>query len=320
MNTFFKRAGSGLVAAFFVISAILFSKFTFILLLLVAVVGGIAEFYNIAKSQIGEDIALRNKKSALKAAVGLVLVSFILWGGLGGIINSTNMYLMIIGKLFARVYPNVDVFVFFPVVVFSFFVRELYTKKEKPFQNIGWNVLALVYIVLPVLLLNKLYFEKGCLFVLMLLFMIWFYDSMCYIWGALIGKRKLFERVSPKKTVEGFIGGMITTLILVFFYKEIAAYLFTLNPDWRLQTPDFDKWQWLIVGFVTLIFATWGDLVESLLKRSVNVKDSGNIMPGHGGFLDRLDAIILAIPFSVFAVWLVEEMKNLSLIINYINN
>ena len=137
---------------------------------------------------------------------------------------------------------------------------------------------------------------------------IWMYDSFCYITGSLIGRHKLFERVSPKKTVEGMIGGLILTLFVFSFANKIP------------QLQMLSKTEWLILAFVTMIAATFGDLVESLLKRSLGIKDSGSIMPGHGGFLDRMDAFFLAIPFVSLTLWLFAQIQNLILIFNFLNS
>jgi hypothetical protein len=101
-------------------------------------------------------------------------------------------------------YNFIDISYVFPVFLFTFFIIELYAKSENPFENIAWNVVGLVYILLPVLILNKLYFDKGKLFVSAILFISWFYDSWCYIFGSLIGRTKLFERVSPKENYRRF--------------------------------------------------------------------------------------------------------------------
>jgi phosphatidate cytidylyltransferase len=170
------------------------------------------------------------------------------------------------------------------------------------------------------MILNYLYFEKGAVFAIAVLFLIWFYDSMCYITGSLFGKRKLFERVSPQKTVEGMVGGMILSLIFVFFYDKILGLLASKfhYANW-FTVWTYTNVQWLIIGFVTLIFATLGDLVESLLKRSLGVKDSGAFLPGHGGFLDRLDAILIALPFTMLAVFAVDRINDIYLLIDFLN-
>lgn len=128
--------------------------------------------------------------------------------------------------------------------------------------------------------------------VLAVLFFIWINDTGAYVVGSLCGRHKLFERISPKKTWEGFCGGMILCLIAAWLFGQY------LNA-WFGFLPAHSLWMWLAVAVVTVIFSTWGDLVESLIKRNLNIKDSGNLIPGHGGILDRIDSLLLAMP----AVW-----------------
>lgn len=114
--------------------------------------------------------------------------------------------------------------------------------------------------------------------------MIWCNDTFAYICGKLLGKHKLYEKISPKKTIEGFVGGLIFTQIaavIIFKYTDIQASL------------PF----WLLIGLGISVIGTIGDLVESKYKRQAGIKDSGSIMPGHGGILDRLDSILFAAPF-----------------------
>lgn len=150
-------------------------------------------------------------------------------------------------------------------------------------QNKWVNLIG--YIVLPIICLVKIATFDGfepmqiiCIFIL-----IWTNDTFAYIVGKTMGKRKLFETISPKKTVEGFIGGMLFSILAGFI---IAHYYF-------LKPPVF----WIATALITSVFGTLGDLVESKFKRQANVKDSGNIMPGHGGLLDRLDSVIFVAPF-----------------------
>ena len=111
---------------------------------------------------------------------------------------------------------------------------------------------------------------------------IWVNDSFAYLTGMTFGKHRLFERISPKKSWEGFIGGAVASVV--------AGYVFSL-----FET-DLVWWQWLIFSLLVVVFGTFGDLMESLIKRSVGVKDSGRIIPGHGGLLDRFDSMLLAVP------------------------
>ena len=297
MNTFFVRLATGVIAAALLISAILFSPFTYGLAILIGVLGGVYEFHTISGPVRHADAGAtkRGHRTALILATVVTLLSVLF-----------NM----------RPYTFIDIAVILPAVFFFYFVRELFSRSENPFQEIAWNIMPFIYIVLPLLLLNWLYFEKGPLFALGILFLIWFYDSMCYICGSLLGRTKLFERISPKKTVEGMIGGMILSLIFVFFYDQILAFL---SAKYHYKTQAYNHYQWLIIGFVTLVFATLGDLVESLLKRSLDIKDSGTILPGHGGFLDRLDAIVVAIPFAVLTIWIIDRIVDVKLLIDFLS-
>lgn len=181
------------------------------------------------------------------------------------------------------------------VIIFAvapFFILELFLGSEKPFDKVGQYILGMFYIGIPFCLLTYLSMPLGEFFssgtyapwrVFGLLGLIWTNDSMAYLFGSQFGKRKLFERISPKKTWEGFIGGGLSTLLLAWFVGPMI--------------PDFSPMQWLALAFVAVVFGTTGDLVESMLKRSLGIKDSGSLLPGHGGLLDRFDAFVFALPF-----------------------
>ena len=142
------------------------------------------------------------------------------------------------------------------------------------------------YIIIPFILLGKLPFVETHFnpkIVISLFILIWFNDTMAYVVGKSIGKTKLFERVSPKKTIEGFLGGLIFSALISIIIANYYIY----------QSVS----QWIIIALIVAVFGTLGDLIESKFKRTAGVKDSGKIMPGHGGILDRLDSIIFAGPF-----------------------
>lgn len=295
MKNFLVRLATGLIVSALFISATLYSWLTFGLVILIAVTGAVYEFYSISTPARHGN----TKGRGLTVALAIALT------GLSILFNK-------------RPFIFADVTILLPAVLFFFFVRELFTRSENPFQEIGWSILPFIYIVLPIMLLNWLYFDKGPLFALSILFLIWFYDSMCYICGSLFGRTKLIERISPKKTVEGLAGGMVLSLVFVFFYDKIFAYL---GAQFHMKLPldTYTNINWLIIGFVTLVFATFGDLVESLLKRSLHIKDSGSIMPGHGGFLDRLDAIFVALPFAVLVIWFTDRVGEIRLLIDFLS-
>lgn len=179
-------------------------------------------------------------------------------------------------------------YILVPLLTLTFFIK-LYKKKDKrPFENLGYTFLGVIYVALPFALLNELTFTKGDfqpLLAIGILVILWSNDSGAYFAGTYFGKRKLFERISPKKTWEGFFGGAIIALIVSFVF-------------WKL-TGSLSLIQWLCIALIISITGTLGDLVESLFKRSIEIKDSGSIIPGHGGFLDRFDGLLLSMPFIV---------------------
>ena len=174
------------------------------------------------------------------------------------------------------------------LLILILFISQLYYKNEDHFKSIAFTLFGIVYIVLPLSALTFIAFsginndQYTYDYILAMFIMIWVNDSGAYIIGSLIGKRKLFERISPKKTWEGTAGGFLVTLIAAY----IISFSFT----------DLKLYEWMIFAVIVVVFGTYGDLVESLLKRKVGVKDSGNIMPGHGGLLDRFDSTFFVAP------------------------
>jgi len=177
------------------------------------------------------------------------------------------------------------------------FIYELFKQSEHPFRNIALVISGIIYIGVPMVLLQYLAFgvepEFDSRIVIGLIVMNWLNDSGAYMVGSRIGKTPLFPKVSPKKTWEGTLGGV--------FFCMVAGYLFSLNWGDILSTID-----WIVLAVITAVFGSLGDLVESMLKRSVGVKDSGKFLPGHGGMLDRFDAFIFLLPFASAYVYLVK--------------
>lgn len=171
------------------------------------------------------------------------------------------------------------------------FVYELFKGGENPFQRIALTLMVPIYISLPLSFL----FLTGCIngafqseILLGFFILVWCNDSGAYVVGVTMGKHKLYERISPKKTWEGFVGGIVFTLIAAYLVHSISEIS--------------SLWVWLAAAITVSIFGTIGDLVESMLKRNVDIKDSGSILPGHGGVLDRFDAVLFAAPM-VFALF-----------------
>ena len=192
-----------------------------------------------------------------------------------------------------------SVFIPYILTIVYLIISELYLKAENPINNWAYTMLGQMYITLPFSLINVLAFQNdanGNLTVDMLLplsifIFLWTNDTGAYCSGSLFGKHKLFPRISPAKSWEGSIGGGI----FVIGAAALIGYL-TYNPEAPnlLGIP-----QWIGLGIVVAVFGTWGDLVESLFKRTLGIKDSGNILPGHGGMLDRFDSSLMAIPAAV---------------------
>ena len=187
------------------------------------------------------------------------------------------------------------VFIPYLVTIIYLLVAELYLKQEDPIEDWAYTMLSQMYIALPFSLLNVLAFTAtpegtvsfNTLLPLSVFVFLWVNDSGAYCIGSLLGRHKLFPRISPGKSWEGSIGGALFVIA--------AAWAISYFLDGVMLTTI----EWIGLGLVVVIFGTWGDLVESLFKRTLGIKDSGSILPGHGGMLDRFDSSLLAIPAAV---------------------
>ncbi|MCH5230950.1 MAG: phosphatidate cytidylyltransferase [Muribaculaceae bacterium] len=173
------------------------------------------------------------------------------------------------------------------VVYLCRMILELYTRNLRPIRNMAVSLMSQIYIGLPLGLMTCMGKYVGLHFILAIFLMIWINDTGAFVVGSLFGRHRLFERISPKKSWEGFFGGLGFTLLAAWLFAIGGGYFWDVR--WNVIT-------WLIFGLVVTLFSTWGDLVESLMKRSLHIKDSGNIIPGHGGILDRLDSLLLVMP------------------------
>lgn len=203
------------------------------------------------------------------------------WGTMAGV----SVFIIIYAEQSLEI-PSKYYYLILPIIYLAFLIK-LYKKSEvKPFTNIGLTFLGIIYVALPFALFSLPAFHTGTYtyeIVLGIILIQWSSDTGAFFAGIRFGKRKLFERVSPKKSWEGFMGGMMAALAMSWACSE---YLGILAP-----------WQWLGIGLIISIVGTYGDLIESLFKRSMEIKDSGTAIPGHGGFLDRFDSLLLSLPF-----------------------
>ena len=192
------------------------------------------------------------------------------------------------------------VFIPYLVSIIYLMVAELYLNNEDPIHSWAYTMMAQIYIALPFSLLNTLAFHLApqgyvaydALLPLSVFVFLWMNDTGAYLCGSLLGKHKLFPRISPGKSWEGSIGGGILVI-------AVAVLVWYLADQYQLNQLGLSAVEWAGLGLTVVIFGTWGDLVESLFKRTLGIKDSGNILPGHGGMLDRFDSSLLAIPAAV---------------------
>lgn len=185
------------------------------------------------------------------------------------------------------IFPPKYLYLMFPIMSLTFFIK-LYKKTDKkPFTGIAFTFLGIFYVAVPFSLLNLAVFSVGQQYhyeiLIGCLLILWASDTGAYFAGTRFGKTKLFERVSPKKSWEGFLGGAFSAILVAFV---LAKYFHTI-----------EDWKWLVIAGIIIIAGTYGDLIESLFKRSIEIKDSGQGLPGHGGFMDRFDGLLLSAPF-----------------------
>ena len=261
MNNLVTRTLSGILFVAVITTAILLGQWYFAVVFLIISIFGLLEFYKLVQTN------------------GLFPQKII------GVILSIAIFLAVYFWLSSIIDPKW--FLLIIPLFFVVFVLELYRKKEKPFDNIAYTLLGLFYICFPLSLLSGLAFIDNTsdytpTILLIYFSLIWLYDSAAYIFGVSFGKHRLFERISPKKSWEGLIGGAISTLLAAYI---ISIYFTELSIE-----------NWLIIAIIIIVAGTFGDLSESMFKRNIGVKDSGNILPGHGGILDRFDAVFLSSP------------------------
>jgi len=220
---------------------------------------------------------------------------------LGLLCGGTIFLLMAISKLIGA---QPALYLSFVLIACVFFA-ELYRNKQNPFQNIAYTLIGIIYIVMPFALwvsfLKNYSSDAGVVYnphlLLGFFFLLWTNDTGAYLVGRSIGKHKLWERISPKKTWEGFFGGLLLSIgvgyIISLFYPELHYIL------------------WMVMGVIVSCAGTMGDLVESAFKRSIDAKDSGSILPGHGGILDRFDGVFMSTPFVLVLLQLVQTVNDL---------
>ena len=279
MNEFWKRTLSGAIYVGVVVSSILyhpvFYGIAFSLIILLAV----REYHHLTKM---------SRVNTIMAAISAVLLFVTCWIPVG-MQNYCYGFLMTI------------CFVLYCLMLISSLVIELWLKSDDPIQNWGKTLQSQVMIALPIAMMSALmFFDKYLLLTVFVL--IWVNDSGAYCVGVLSskmpgGNHKMFPRVSPKKSWEGLFGGFLFAIAASILIAHLGWY------DWLIQHSSVNMYVIAIVfAIVVAVSGTLGDLMESLLKRTIGVKDSGRFLPGHGGVLDRFDSILLAVPAALLLV------------------
>lgn len=237
-------------------------------------------------------------------------IGFLILGGLGVLLGLNEFYnlvdmggfkpqrltgyllgiSMFLGNGMMTFFGYSEKFLLFPLLcLFLILPIELYRNRPDPFTNIAHGFLGIIYVAVPVTLLINIVHPNDEIgynpfFFLGWLMLVLSTDSGAYLAGSAFGKHKLFERISPKKSWEGAAGGLLMSICFAIGFAQFLDFL--------------SVWEWVGLSVVSVVAGIYGDLVESLLKRNVGAKDSGKLLPGHGGILDRLDSIVLATPFA----------------------
>lgn len=264
MNNILVRTLSGAVFILLVLGSVLIHPTAMIICLGLFAALGLLEFYNF----FNQDKNIAVSKS------GGILIGLLIYTGFALMLSDVLPTTLLLTKVF--------------LLVFSLFLSEIWRKKENPLLNLGVYASSFLYVVVPFIIMVLIALLFGKVFLAIMFVLIWTNDTFAYLSGRFFGKNKLFPRISPNKTWEGTIGGSLLTMLMAvgITYFVDQNYVF-----------------WIVAALLISVSSNLGDLLESLFKRTVDVKDSGNIMPGHGGILDRFDAALIAAPF--FYCWLV---------------
>ena len=276
MKNFIQRAITGLIFVAVLIGCIIGSPLSFGLLFSIISAMATAEFCNLMNKHEGVCV---NRNICVLGSVSLFLCFF--YYGMNP--------------------AQTGIFIPYLIITIYLMVSELYLKKKHPLNSLAYAMLSQIYVGLPFALLNVLAFhsngwdsvsEYQFILPLSIFAFNWINDTGAYCTGMLLGKHPIFKRISPKKSWEGSIGGAVFSIAGAF----ALAYFF----------PIMSTAAWVGMGLTVVVFGTWGDLTESLMKRHLGIKDSGNILPGHGGMLDRFDSAIMAIPAAVVYLYLIS--------------
>ncbi|MDE6861035.1 MAG: phosphatidate cytidylyltransferase [Duncaniella sp.] len=275
MKNLIQRSITGVIYVALICASVLTGGWYYIAFFGLLAIIALQEFYNLSNASTGGE----NATTLIVDVVGGVILCV----GLGCV----NLALM---PPFTTAVLGGTFFTLYLLYLLVRLVMQLYSQETSPLTNLAYSYMGQMYIALPLGLMSMYYtLNDGKALLLLMFIMIWLNDTGAFLVGSMIGKHKLFPRISPKKSWEGFIGGVVFAMISGVVAKVLLPDYFEVISMASLCG----------MGLIVGIFATWGDLVESLIKRTLGVKDSGNILPGHGGILDRIDSLLLVVPASL---------------------
>ena len=258
------RTVSGIIYLVLVIGSLFLGKYVYGIVFLLTGIMALVEFYDITGYSGSKHFVL----TGIFASAGIFILSFLVASGLTG-------------------YRFLALASVIPIIML---IMALYSSKPDVIKTMAMLVLGILYVMFPLSLMNYLVFPASNNFeythriLLGILALVWINDTGAYLTGTLFGRHKLFPRISPKKSWEGVLGGTILTLLPAWWMDNLMGIL--------------NGFHWLCLASIVVVFGVYGDLTESLIKRNAGMKDSGTIMPGHGGALDRIDSILFVIPLS----------------------
>jgi phosphatidate cytidylyltransferase len=273
LSTFLQRTVTGAIYVAAVVGSILLSSTLFFLLFFAVNIFTLKEFSSMMKT--GSRISLQKHVLIICGSIAYLLISL------------SSMHLIPLKTAL----PVLAI----PLLLM---ITELYRNEQQPLMNVAGAMLAIVYISVPFALLNFMPAYQNIThaptpWLLLAFFVVlWINDTFAYLTGKLMGKHHIFKRISPKKTWEGTIGGILFSLAAGYVFAQFSTILMT--------------WQWLTLAGLIAVSGIFGDFTESMFKRSFNIKDSGHILPGHGGLLDRFDSLLFAAPAAIIFLFIIK--------------